>query len=56
MSKMDVNSKIDVTSECAPDQDGFQVVEWNLRPNSATENLDAELDNGCSCGCGIVDS
>ena len=45
-------SEIDVMSASAPEHEGFEVVEWDIRPSSAGTNPDAELDNGCGCGCG----
>ena len=52
MSKMDLSTKIDVMSEHVPEEDGFHLVEWNIRPNAASTNLDSELDNSCGCDCG----
>ncbi len=52
MSMMEMNSKVDVMTECAPEQDGFQVVEWSVRSGAESTNPDAEMDNGCGCGCG----
>ena len=54
MGKMDLNSEIDVVTERAPEQDGFQVVEWDIRPAAASDSPDAEIDNGCGCGCGCA--
>ena len=52
MGKMDLNSKIEVMTERAPEQDGFQVVEWDIRPSDTGAHPDYALDNGCGCGCG----
>jgi len=52
MGMMDLNSEFDVMAERASGQDGFQVVEWNVRSSAASTNPDSEIDNGCGCGCG----
>ena len=51
MSKMDLKTKIEVVTECAPEQDAFKVVEWNIRPSNAVPNAASSTDGGCGCGC-----
>lgn len=48
MGKTDLGTEFNAV----PEQDGFQVVEWNIRPTAGNANPDAELDNSCGCDCG----
>jgi hypothetical protein len=47
-SNVESNKKVNDTAE----QESFQVVEWNIRPNDSASDAASGLDNSCGCDCG----